>query len=38
MAKELVKDLEKRIGDRASYIEGHGKDEGFGPALVIDIT
>lgn len=27
MAKELVRGLEKKIGDHASYIEEHGKGE-----------
>ena len=42
MAPELVKDLEKRINDHASYIEEHGKGEDPALAcfvfLVTDIT
>ena len=39
IADELVKDLEKRIGDHASYIEEYGKGEcrwlaGSWPALI----
>lgn len=33
IAEELVKDLEKRIGDHASYIEEYGKGEARWPAL-----
>jgi len=38
MAEELVKDLEKRIGDHARYIVEHGKGEDRWLILVIDIT
>jgi len=38
IAEELVKELEKRIDDHASYIQEHGKGENLWPALVIDIT
>jgi phosphoketolase len=32
IAEKLVKDLENRIGDHASYIEEHGKGECLWPA------
>lgn len=43
VAGELVKDLEKRIRDHASYIEEHGKGEDLSwplrsACIVIDLT